>query len=764
MKKILSLVLSLLIVIPMFAFGGYAAEPLDIRELEAKGQQHIYVGSKWAAQPPVLDGVIGEGEYQTSAEAKFKNAESYLSGAHHHISYDADYIYIGVKLDGDKAYKDGVCGYRVNLAFPTSGGFSDFYSRVEIGVFSDENGDMIPSVRFYDQYNGRAAYIFTLDSAVVADAVRGRDKTTRTTCYEIAIDKAVLQREAGVVMTERVLFFTTLINALGSYEYRLEIDSATAAGIAAAYPEHSQPQDSWVGHVIHFSDQPAESEKIDTVDGAAVKLVKDDVFSLRFKTTVDKSYLDGLVAEKGKDNVKVGILMAEKSFLEASGGVLTLEKAEEMGSEYSLVNIVSNVDNAYESTDDAYSFVGSVRGISDETGEYFAVGYVKAGDQVTYASHVSERTVAGVAYAALRDISKSKAEGYGQTLKVANNKEAPSTALAAYTLNTPYAEAEQNALYRMASGFNLSILPYFRDIVARQEGDIRVATSNVYFHHFRVVYPNATEAEKQAAVDNHVKSMMEIDADVLCLQEVSDKMYGSYDYKYQTRLNPRLRQKGYTEAAATVGEFPAGSTSSNLVGVNYTPIWYRANVLTLEACEHVFYTSVGYNPDGGLSSSKSFTWALFTEKATGKQFIAISTHMTWAGDAVVSNILRKLDASEVMMKVSELEKKYNVPIMVMGDFNSDPTTDPYKVMLGGNLVNAKTVAKDVINGAYATYHTFPTLSNKTAGRYTPLLGKAIDHIFVSREGLNIKNYQTLISDNIISSSDHIPLSIDFTIN
>ncbi len=763
MKKILSLALSLLIVIPLFAFSGYAAEPLDIRELDSKGQQHIYVGSRWTSQPPVLDGVINEGEYQVSADAEFKDPENF-NDVFHYISYDADYIYIGVKIEKDRAFKDGVSGYQFNLAFPTAGGFSDFYSRAEINIISDAQGNMVTKAGFYDQYNGRNPYKFTIDSAVVSEAVRGRDRSTVTTCYEVAIDKAKLQWETGAVMTDRVLFFTKLITALGTYDYRLDIDSATKNAIAAAYPEHSQPQDSWVGHVIHFSDAPAESEKITTVDGAAVRLIKDDVFSLRFKTMVDKAYLDGVVTEKGSDNVKVGVLIAEKSFLEASGGVLTLEKAGEIGKEYNVVNIVAAIDAAYETTDDAYSFVGSVRGITDERGEYFAVGYVKAGDEIIYAPDMRERTVAGVAYAALRDISLSKVDGYGENIRVARNVEVSSTALGAYTLFTPYGEAEQNALYRMASGFNLSILPYFRDIVAKQEGDIRVATSNVYFHHFRVVYPNGTEAEKQAAVDNHVKSMMEIDADVLCLQEVSDKMYGKYDYKYQTRLYPKLRENGYTEAEATVREFPAGSTSSNLAGVNYTPIWYRADVLTLEACEHVFYTSVGYNPDGGLSSSKSYTWALFTEKATGKQFIAVSTHMTWAGDAVVSNILRKLDASEVMIKVSELEQKYNVPIMVMGDFNSDPTTDPYKVMLGGNLVNAKTVAKDVINGAYATYHTFPTLSNNAAGRYMPLIGLAIDHIFVSGEGLNIKNYQTLISDNIISSSDHIPLSIDFTIN
>lgn len=764
MKKILSFLLCLATVLSAMIIPSFAADELDARDLESKGQQQIYLGNEWIKTPPVIDGVISEGEYQTSAEAKFAKVTN-LGGAAHHFAYDENYIYIAVELKNDRAYKDGLCGYQVNLAFPTSGGFSDYYSRLYFDISSDESGKMrVTHAGFFDQYSGKHIYSLRVDASVVSQVVRGRDVKTYTTVYEMAIDKAKLQWEIGAVMTDKVIFFTRLTNTIGSYEYRFEMDAATRKAIEKTYPEHSNPKDTWTGHVINFTNKEEKNEKVVVADSAALKKLSENSFALRFKAEIDKEFLDAAIAEKGADKVKVGVLVAERDVLLRSGGKLTIETVDEFDDELFAKNIVSAANAPYGTDGEDYLFTGTIRELSDKRKEYYALAYVNVDGEITYASDLTERTVAGVAYAALRDLSMTKMDGYTNTVGFANNQETTSTKYATSKIYTPYPEAQIEDFYNMAAGFNLSLLPHFREIVEKKEGDLRVASSNVYFHHFRVVYKNGTEAEKQAAVDAHVKSMLSINADVLCLQEVSDGIYHEYDYKYQTRLDPKMKAAGYTKVDAPVGSLPAGSSSSNFKGVNYTPIWYRADVVTLEACEHVYYTSVGNNPDGGLSSSKSFTWALFTEKATGKQFIAVSTHMTWAGDAVMSNILRKLDASEVMIKVSELEKKYNVPVMVMGDFNSDPVSEPYKVMLSGNLVNAKTIAGDVINGAYATYHTFPTLSNSTAGRYMPLIGMAIDHVFVSKEGLDIKNYQTLLNDDIIASTDHVPVSIDFTIN
>ena len=289
-------------------------------------------------------------------------------------------------------------------------------------------------------------------------------------------------------------------------------------------------------------------------------------------------------------------------------------------------------------------------------------------------------------------------------------------------------------------------------------GDIRVISSNVFFHYFKNK-PEMTEEDKADHADLLADTLHSIGADVLLLQEVSGRRLGKdLDYMWHERLDPRLEAHGYTMVDPVIAPLPKeAAETGNPENVNYTPVWYRANVLDLIDCGHRFYDSVAMNPDQYLSSSKSFTWALFEIKATKKRFIAFSTHLTYHGKPDIANECRVKDTKDVLAKMAELDAKFpGIPMVLMGDCNCVIGSDPYNSLTEERLINSKDVAKKIYNGDLNTIHGVGS---------SPAFGSTIiDHAFITGNGWNVKMYQTMANLNIINMSDHLPVGIDFTLN
>lgn len=264
--------------------------------------------------------------------------------------------------------------------------------------------------------------------------------------------------------------------------------------------------------------------------------------------------------------------------------------------------------------------------------------------------------------------------------------------------------------------------------------DLRVASNNVYFYEYTL-----TRAAQL------LESCIYLDADVLLLQEMS--------VDWHLYLDAALSEIGYTQvptkANPELGEVPDR--------LNYTPIYYRAEKLTLVECGYDQFESVKARPDGDLSSSKSYTWALFEEQATGKRFVAISTHYTWYGDPVQANSFRVADAQEIMAAVEGLERQYACPIIVMGDLNCTVNSDPYNVMAEGGLLDARYHADRRENINISTWHEL----GQQAGSGS---GGILDHCFFSGEGLHAKLFQVVHNSYAVQSSDHLPIVLDASLD
>ena len=133
---------------------------------------------------------------------------------------------------------------------------------------------------------------------------------------------------------------------------------------------------------------------------------------------------------------------------------------------------------------------------------------------------------------------------------------------------------------------------YITDLQKRpNDSDIRVASSNVYFHYFSWT-KGLTEDDKLAHAKLLADTLNDINADVLLLQEVSATVFGSEnkDCQWHERLDPLLEAHGYTCTNPVIAPLPkSAAEAGNPEGVNYTPIHYKADVLNLIDCGHKFY-------------------------------------------------------------------------------------------------------------------------------------------------------------------------------
>ena len=258
---------------------------------------------------------------------------------------------------------------------------------------------------------------------------------------------------------------------------------------------------------------------------------------------------------------------------------------------------------------------------------------------------------------------------------------------------------------------------YFNIYDRVDETDIRITSFNIYFF-------NVSTTQNETL--NQIKHF---DTDILCLQEINTTAHNAFDSS--------IMAMGYA--------LVPGSTSL------WTPIFYRADKLTLKASGYDHYDTVG----SGDGDSKSYIWVLFEQKSTGKQFIVINTHFSYIDDDY-----RQGNAAELVAKVNALKAQYgeNMTILSMGDLNSRPGYKSFDMMCEAlTLVRKKLSIRVKHNTAYGTcgeLGELPILDNE---------GYIIDHFFSSGTAFSVNQYQHIINDEARTVSDHTPVMVDIVL-
>ncbi len=137
------------------------------------------------------------------------------------------------------------------------------------------------------------------------------------------------------------------------------------------------------------------------------------------------------------------------------------------------------------------------------------------------------------------------------------------------------------------------------------------------------------------------------------------------------------------------------------------------------------------------------THGYFEHKLSGKKFWVFNTHFDHVGDTA-----RTRSVDLIMKKIDELNKEKD-PVVLMGDFNLEPTSPPIH-KLGSKLKDAAGAYTKVSLGPEGTYNGFD---------YTKKPARRIDYIFVSGD-VEVRKYAVLRdSKDYKFPSDHFPVYV-----
>ncbi len=248
--------------------------------------------------------------------------------------------------------------------------------------------------------------------------------------------------------------------------------------------------------------------------------------------------------------------------------------------------------------------------------------------------------------------------------------------------------------------------------------DIRVMSFNVLCELWDDMAKNYEERAKTAAA-----VIRKYSPDVVGLQEMSDAYHSKFnllfgsDYQFVDSKNEN------------------GNT-------NFSPLAYNTKNVTLKDHGTKIFA------EGNSVKMRLMSWALFTDKDSGKDFVVINTHWDLTGNSEY----RTSQSNEMANFVNTLKTRFNCPVITTGDYNTKENENQYKTYVNkAGLAEAKHTAKKA-ERKNTTYHTLGT-SVSTAD------ANSIDHIFGTSD-VEFLYYNTLIDKIIIDASDHCPIYAD----
>ncbi|WP_369411599.1 endonuclease/exonuclease/phosphatase family protein [Flaviramulus multivorans] len=142
------------------------------------------------------------------------------------------------------------------------------------------------------------------------------------------------------------------------------------------------------------------------------------------------------------------------------------------------------------------------------------------------------------------------------------------------------------------------------------------------------------------------------------------------------------------------------------------------------------------------------TYGLFTDLKTSMKFWVFNTHLDHVGEQAQ---LKGIET--IQQKIAEVNTK-NYPVILMGDFNVEPNS-----LLIRNLSNSMLNAEAAANLTFGPNGTF------NGFKFTELVTRKIDYIFISKsQNLRINKHAVLSdSNNLKYPSDHFPVYAEFTL-
>lgn len=144
------------------------------------------------------------------------------------------------------------------------------------------------------------------------------------------------------------------------------------------------------------------------------------------------------------------------------------------------------------------------------------------------------------------------------------------------------------------------------------------------------------------------------------------------------------------------------------------------------------------------------TYALLEDNQSKNNFWVFNTHLDHIGE------LARTKSIELIVSKIKVFNTKNYPVVFMGDFNSEPSTDRIK-WLKKVMTDSRDVSVEKPFGPSGTFNGF---------KFNEPVTKLIDYIFISQPLIiSVKKYAVLSdSKDLRYPSDHLPVYVELEIN
>jgi len=241
-------------------------------------------------------------------------------------------------------------------------------------------------------------------------------------------------------------------------------------------------------------------------------------------------------------------------------------------------------------------------------------------------------------------------------------------------------------------------------------------------YNIRYDNPNDGESAWQNRKESMVDFLKEEAADLIGLQEV---LKNQFDY-----LGLGLSKYGIVGVGREDGRDKG----------EFSPVLYKKGRLKLVASKTVWLSETPNKPSIGWDAAleRIATICLFELIGGSKQLLVVNTHYDHKGEAA------RLNSSKLIL--SEIRNNYSgIPLILMGDFNSEPDTETVKVFNDVFRDSFECIERGVPGITFAGF----TNTNYTSG-------SRIDYIFTEKLNCisSIIKTPTIKQRNL---SDHLPV-------
>ncbi|MBN1984770.1 MAG: endonuclease/exonuclease/phosphatase family protein [Prolixibacteraceae bacterium] len=179
-------------------------------------------------------------------------------------------------------------------------------------------------------------------------------------------------------------------------------------------------------------------------------------------------------------------------------------------------------------------------------------------------------------------------------------------------------------------------------------------------------------------------------------------------------------------------------------GGEFSPVFYDPAKFILLKHGTFWLSETPEKPSKGWDAAlnRVVTWGKFQSKVTGKQFLFFNTHFDHRGVEA-----RKNSASLIYKKIREMVQDKNLPVILTGDFNLTPDTEPIQ-LLKKYMADSREVSEEPPYGPVGTFQSF---------NIDAPMENRIDYVFVYG-GVKVLKYAVLTDfrDHRFPS-DHLPV-------